>query len=87
MYLAVSSTTIPEPLSACFMTIVGSLASSVKAPSSDFVRLGLNALNSNLPVCSLTLSRYISIRGEALGGIQLLFCLKGCGVCRDQFLK
>ena len=55
-----SSTTIPEPLSACFMTIVGSLASDVRALSSGFVRLGLNALSVNPLVCSLTLSRYIS---------------------------
>ena len=82
-----SSTTIPEPLSACFMTIVGSLDSAVKALSSGFVRLGLNALSFNFFACSLTLSRYISICGEALGGIQLLFCLKGCGVWEVQFLK
>ena len=82
-----SSTTIPEPLSACFMTIVGSLARDIRALSSGFVRLGLNVLSSSLLVCSLTLSRYISICGEALGGIQLLFCLKGCGVCEAQFLK
>ena len=75
-----SSTTIPEPLSACFMTIVGSLASDVKALSSGFVRLGLNALSLSVLVCSLILSRYFSICGEALGGSQLLLCLKGCGV-------
>ena len=75
-----SSITIPEPLSACFMTMVGSLASDVKALSSVLVRLGLNVLGLSVSVLSLTLFRYFFICGEALGGIQLLLGLKGCGV-------
>ena len=38
-------------------------------------------------VCFLTLSRYSSMFGEAVGGIQELFFLKGWGIEAGLFLK
>ena len=40
MYLLVSSTTMPEPLSACLMTIVRSFDNELRACISCLLRLG-----------------------------------------------
>lgn len=79
MYLLLSSTTMPEPLSAALMTRVWSLASLESVCCSFLVRLGWEGLFSSDCSCAFTLFRYASMAGLAGGGIQADFLRKGCG--------
>ncbi len=61
MYFCTSSTTIPEPLSAFFITNELSAASSFNALYSFLVRLGSRLLSGKLIRDVLILCRYVSM--------------------------
>ena len=87
MYCSVSSTTMPEPLSALFMIRVGSDWSSLRAFFCVGVRFGVILRGFIVLISVLTLFRYFSMSLEAFGGIQVLFSLKGCGSVDGRSLK
>ena len=78
-YCSVSSTTMPEPLSALLMTKDVSERSCLSALVCMGVRFGVTLRGCSLLICDLILFRYLSISSEAVGGCQVLFFLKGCG--------
>ncbi len=82
LYLSLSSITMPEPLSAFFITMSGSAASSLRALVSALVMFGKKLVGS-----SSFMSFSLSTSSEALGGNQVLFCLNGCISCDMLFLK
>ena len=86
-FWCVSSTTIPEPLSALLMTKLLSELSCLRVLVCIGVRFGVTLRGCSLLICVLTLFRYFSIVQEALGGSQVLFFLKGCGSVDGLFLK
>ena len=86
-YWCVSSTTIPEPLSALLMTKLLSELSCLRAMVCIDVRFGVILRGRSLLICVLTLFRYFSIVEEADGGTQVLLFLKGCGSEDGLFLK
>ena len=79
--------TMPEPLSALLITRVWSEASSLRASFCLGVKLGVLFRGCSEFVSFLTLSRYSSISTEAVGGVHVLFSLKGCGSVGDLFWK
>ncbi len=87
MYFCISSTTMPDPLSAFLIIRVLSVTSCLKALYSSLVRLG-SMLLSGKPVRDVfILCRYVSISCDALGGVHILLSLNGCGSASDWFLK
>ena len=78
---------MPEPLSALLITRVWSSDRSLTAFCWAGVRLGLVLIGCKVFVSVLTLFRYSSVSGEAIGGVQVLFFLKGCGSVGGLFLK
>ena len=74
-----SSTTIPEPLSALLMTRLLSELSCLRALVCMGDRFGVTFRGCSLSICVLILLRYFSIVRDADGGSQVLFFLKGCG--------
>lgn len=86
-YCCVSSTTIPEPLSALLMTRVLSVLSSLRACFSLGVKFGVTFRGCINLVSVLILFRYFSIIGEADGGIHSLFGLNGCGSVGGRLRK
>ena len=76
-YLSVSSITIPDPLSALLITRVWSRESCLRASVCLGVRFGVILRGCKLLISVLILFRYSSISGQAFGGIQVLFFLKG----------
>ena len=78
-YWCVSSTTIPEPLSALLMTRLLSEQSCLRALVCMGDRFGVTLRGCSLSICVLILLRYFSIVREAARGSQVLFFLKGCG--------
>ena len=86
-YCSVSSTTMPEPLSALLITRVWSEQSSFSALLCAGVRFVVVLRGCNLLTFFLTLFRYSSIAGLAVGGVHVLFFLKGCGSLDGLSLK
>ena len=72
-----SSTTIPEPLSALLMTRVWSEPSCLRGCLCIGVKFGVIFKGWSVLTFVLILFRYPSISAEAVGGSQLLFSLKG----------
>ncbi len=87
IYLSLSSITMPEPLSAFFITMSGSAASSLRALVSALVMFGKKLVGSSSFMSFSILCRYLSTSSEALGGNQVLFCLNGCISFDMLFLK
>ena len=87
VYCSVSSTTMPEPLSAFLMTKVWSVYSSLRPFLCVGVKLGVVFKGLIVLISLLILFRYVSISGEAEGGSQELFPLKGCRFVGGLFLK
>ncbi len=82
-----SSTTIPEPLSAFLIISELSDARSFSAILSSLVKFGITLYVGIVIISCFILFRYASIFAEALGGYHVLFCLKGCGSWGGSFLK
>ncbi len=51
------------------------------------VRLEVGFRGCSVLISVLILCRYFSISGEAIGGVQVLFFLNGCGSVGGYFLK
>ena len=76
-YCWVSSTTMPEPLSALFITRSLSVERCLRACFCSRVRFGVDFSGCTVLISFLILFRYFSIGGEAISGVQELLCLKG----------
>ena len=66
---------MPEPLSACLITMLLSEARRARVRLSPWVRLGEKLLGCINVTCVLILFRYASTAGLAGGGIQADLCL------------
>ena len=80
MYLSLSSTTIPEPLSAFLIIRVLFFANCFSVVFSLAFRLGMNGSLFMVSMSCSILCRYFSMSSGPLGGVQVLLALKGCGL-------
>ena len=87
MYCSVSSTTIPEPLSAFLITLDESRARLLRALSSALGKFLRRCSRGRDLTSASTLCRYASVAESAGGGSQVDFGLNGCGSMTGASLK
>ena len=82
-----SSTTIPEPLSAFLMTLDESRARLLRAILSSLGKFLCKCSSGRVMISASILCRYASIAGLAGGGSQVDLALNGCGSESGASLK